>query len=196
MAGAQESYLKAIEIRESLVATQPQDVQSRRDLARSYVRIGSALIESEAARGTDYLRRGVEAYGRLAADEPADAETIVSRAGLAETQAKLGERSAAVAECSRAIALLGELADDPAHSAQRGLRGLAYLRIARAHAALAASKKAVAAEPQAHRRTARDMYARSLAIWQDMQQRGILTGDYATKPQEVAQELAKYESLL
>jgi hypothetical protein len=40
------------------------------------------------------------------------------------------------------------------------------------------------------------MYARSLAIWQDMQQRGILTGEYATKPQEVAQEIDKHDSLM
>jgi non-specific serine/threonine protein kinase/serine/threonine-protein kinase len=393
VAGAQESYLKAIEIRETLVAAQPQDVQSRRELARSYVRIGSALIEtSEAARATEYLRQGVAAYLGLASEEPANAEirsdlagayndlglalerwgdtsgalenqrkalalreqlvaadpanqlhrrnlatthmnlsralalsgdpesalesnqkavtinaalfaehpdnatyrrrlaisyqndgdyrsflddtagaldsfrrklaldeqafaedpanaqahgdlgytcerlgvllaqsgqnaeavqyyrraiasweelsarspqnlnvrygAIVTRAALAETQAKLGQRSDAVAECSRAIALLGEMTDDPTHSAQRGMRGLAYLRIARAHAALAVSKNAVTAEQREHWRAARDMYARSLAIWQDMQQRGILTGEYATKPQEVAQEIDKHDSLM
>ena len=59
-AGAMESYLKALQIREALVADSPRDVQSRRDLARSYVRIGNRLVgTSEAARGTQYLRQAL-----------------------------------------------------------------------------------------------------------------------------------------
>jgi serine/threonine protein kinase len=58
IAGAMESYSKALRIREALVATSPQDVQSRRDLAGDYVRISNVLIQTnEAARGTDYLLR-------------------------------------------------------------------------------------------------------------------------------------------
>ncbi len=40
------------------------------------------------------------------------------------------------------------------------------------------------------------MYARSLAIWQDMQKRGILTGEDPTKPQEVAREIAQCDASL
>ncbi len=75
LAGAMESYLKALQIREALVAASPRDVQSRRDLARSYVRDRQPLIEtSEAARGTEYLRQGLAVYLELAA-EPAGGRT-------------------------------------------------------------------------------------------------------------------------
>ena len=40
------------------------------------------------------------------------------------------------------------------------------------------------------------MYVRSLQIWQDMQRRGILTGEDAAKPEEVAREIARCDASL
>jgi hypothetical protein len=51
LAGAMDSYLKALRIREALVAANPGDVQSRRDLALSYVKFGRQLM------GDAFLRR-------------------------------------------------------------------------------------------------------------------------------------------
>jgi len=47
-----------------------------------------------------------------------------------------------------------------------------------------------------HWRTARNLYARSLEVWQDMQKRGILTAEDRTKPQEVAREIARCDAAL
>ena len=64
------------------------------------------------------------------------------------------------------------------------------MRVAAIHAALGASGNLGATERLEHWQTARDLYAQSLAVWQDMQKSGILTAEDAAKPQEVAREIA------
>ena len=73
--GATDSYMKALRIREALVAASPGDAQNRRDLAASYRKIGVQLIEtSEHVQGMDYLRKGIAVLEPLAAEQPANAE--------------------------------------------------------------------------------------------------------------------------
>jgi tRNA A-37 threonylcarbamoyl transferase component Bud32/tetratricopeptide (TPR) repeat protein len=72
-AGAMDSYVKALRIREALAAAAPDDLQNRRELAASYRKIGAQLIETrEDARGREYLRHAVETYEQLATDQPDD----------------------------------------------------------------------------------------------------------------------------
>jgi hypothetical protein len=52
------------------------------------------------------------------------------------------------------------------------------------------------AEQPEHRLAARNMYARSLKIWQDMQKRGLLTAEDSAKSKEVAREIAKCDAFL
>ncbi len=87
-AGAMESYVKALQIREALVAAAPGDVQNRRDLAASYHKIGAQLLEtSEAARGMEYLRKELAIHEQLAADQP---ENLEIRHDLAAAYNMLG----------------------------------------------------------------------------------------------------------
>src|SRR5205823_6019525 len=54
MAGALDSYQKSLRIREALVAADSRDVNNQRDLAYSYMKIGSQLQDTgEAARGLE-----------------------------------------------------------------------------------------------------------------------------------------------
>jgi serine/threonine protein kinase len=43
---------------------------------------------------------------------------------------------------------------------------------------------------------AKTMYQKSLAVWNDLQQRGMLTSDYANRPNEVKQKIEKFEAAL
>ena len=87
-AGAMDSYVKALQIREALVAAAPGDVQNRRDLAASYHKIGAQLLEtSEAARGMEYLRKELAVHEQLAADQP---ENLEIRQDLAAAYNSLG----------------------------------------------------------------------------------------------------------
>lgn len=63
-------------------------------------------------------------------------------------------------------------------------------------ATLATSRIMTDAEQRKYWRTARNIYARSLEIWREMETRGILTGEYAAEPREVAREIARCDSFL
>ncbi|MGH6885186.1 MAG: protein kinase domain-containing protein, partial [Geminicoccales bacterium] len=74
-AGAMDSYVKALRIRESLVAAAPGNARNRRDMAASYHKVGSQLLEtSEGARGMEYLRKELAILEQLAADRPGNLE--------------------------------------------------------------------------------------------------------------------------
>jgi non-specific serine/threonine protein kinase/serine/threonine-protein kinase len=74
-AAAMDSYVKALRIREALVAANPRDAQSRRDLAESYRRIGWQLRDtSEASRGVELLQKAVALYAELTAQQPENTE--------------------------------------------------------------------------------------------------------------------------
>ena len=200
-AGALDSFRKKLALDEQSLADDPVNLQARADLAYTCERLGALLGTPGSTRWrSQYYRRAAALIEEASARSPQNLSLryseILNRAGLAETQAKVGERSGALAECSRVIALLDETADDPTHSGHRNKRGRAYIHIARAYAALAASNNAVTAKQREHWHAARAMYVRSQQIWQDMQRRGILTGEDATKPEEVAREIAQCDAAL
>jgi eukaryotic-like serine/threonine-protein kinase len=133
MTGAMDSYLKALRIREALVAANPGDVQSRSDLASSYVKFGRQLMEtSEAERSMEYLRNGFTIYLQLAAEQPSNSEI---RSHLAATHNLLGlaledqgDASGALENHSKALLLRQELAAaEPDNQTHR--RNLSITRI-------------------------------------------------------------------
>ena len=73
-AGATESYTKALQIREALVAADPDDLQSRRDLAASYQKSAAQLLETSEAERRDGIpaqgRRGIRAARRGSSGRP------------------------------------------------------------------------------------------------------------------------------
>lgn len=126
--GAMDSYSKALAIREAMVAADPHDNQSRRDLAGSYTKIGSQLLEtSEANRGVDYLKKAIGVYVQLMKDNPEMAELpqdlarAYNNLGLALEDR--GDAAGAVRSQREALRLREEiLATDPDnHTYQRGL---------------------------------------------------------------------------
>jgi eukaryotic-like serine/threonine-protein kinase len=66
---------------------------------------------------------------------------------------------------------------------------------AREQEAIAIAEKA-RAERREHWQTARDLYAQSLAVWQEMQKNGILTAEDGTKPQELARAIERCDTAL
>jgi serine/threonine protein kinase len=73
IAGAIESYTKALGIREAVVARNPTDARARRDLATSHQKIGDRLIEtSEPSKGLEHLREARKLYLGLTRERPAD----------------------------------------------------------------------------------------------------------------------------
>lgn len=186
---------------EQAFADDPSNAQSRGDFGYSCERMGELLAQSgEYSQALSFQRKALAIREKLSADAPGNLslryDVFSDHASIGEMQAKLGDRNGALAECAEAIALLEKTAEDPTNSPLSSVRGKAYIHLAAAYAALATLDKVAPGEQRERWRAARNMYYRSLSIWQEMQKRGILTGEDATKSQEVAHEIAKCDAFL
>jgi tetratricopeptide (TPR) repeat protein len=137
-AGAMESYLKALRIREALVAGVPGDVKTRRDLAVSYQKIGNQLLDtSEANRGLDYLRKSLAIYSDLTAEQPTNP---ASRRELADIYNDVGlaledwmDLSGALENHRKALSIREQLvAAEPRIQKHRRDLSMTYVNIGRA----------------------------------------------------------------
>jgi non-specific serine/threonine protein kinase/serine/threonine-protein kinase len=195
-AGALQSFRSKLALDEQALSDDPVNFQSRADLAYSCARIGALLAKSgKYAQALSYSQRTLVLAEELVAASPQDMSirhgAILARASVAELHAKLGQRAVALADSAKAIASLDGTPESPTNSYQGSMRGQAYMHLGAAYAALAGSGDTETTEQQVFWRTARNMYVRSLEIWQDMKRRGILTGEDAGRPQEVAHAIAR-----
>jgi tetratricopeptide (TPR) repeat protein/tRNA A-37 threonylcarbamoyl transferase component Bud32 len=203
-AGAMDSYVKALKIREALVAAAPGDSQNRRDLAASYHKIGVQLSEtSEAARGMEYLRKEIAIHEQLAVDQPKDPEIRQDLAaaynsfGLALESA--GNPVGAEENHRKALALREALlAADPGDQKRRRSVVISDINLGRAlflkgdfQAGLASNRKAlVICEALVAEDPSRADYRRLLAnTWQN-------DGDYRSVLQDVDGALQSFRKKL
>jgi serine/threonine protein kinase len=199
--GALESFRKKLTLDEQSLADDPLNAQAREDLAYTNSRIGDLLADGGAiAEALIYREKGFALYQKLATNAPENLvmryRAAIARAGVGELQAKLGRSDIALRQSSQAIAQLDEVRADPAVAWQRALSAQAFMLVGHTYAALAASEQADTSARREHRRAACATYGRSLAIWQDMQQRGILTGDVVPYRDEVVRQTAACNSML
>jgi serine/threonine protein kinase len=116
IAGAVESYAKALKIREALVAQNPNDAQARRGLAVSHQRIGYRLLDTEEINnGFEHLRKALALYLDLTREQPANEDLQLE---LAQTGIQLGKAmmhrndiAAALEQCRTALAICEKLVD-------------------------------------------------------------------------------------
>jgi tetratricopeptide (TPR) repeat protein/tRNA A-37 threonylcarbamoyl transferase component Bud32 len=199
--GALQSFRKKLPFDEQALAEDPHNAVARADMSYTRARMGDLLAEGgHYAEALTNYRKAVAEQERLGAESSenlyARYGAILVRARVGEMQARLGDRAAALAESSRALELLDGIAPEPASGTRSSLRGYVYMRVAAAYAALGASASTGVAEKRARWETARALYAQSLDVWQDMQKRGILTAEDATKPQDLAREIARCDAAL
>lgn len=178
-AGAMESYRKAQRIREALV-TAAGTVQDRSDLALTYEKIGSELLEEQPVQSLDYFHKMLAIYQQLAAEQPGHfrAELAEAYGSVGSALEYSGNMAGALAEHRKALALRAQLvANSPADRAARFRLADSYKMIGRAlfqtNAPAAAAlennskalalRKALVTEDPANTR-----YRRELAIdWQN-----------------------------
>jgi len=183
-AGALQSFRKKLVLDEQSIADDPLNNTAREDLAYVTARIGDLLAESGAnAQALPYREKSLALYRSLSASQP---ESVILRyrvaivaAGVGEVQAKLGRSDIAVRQASQAVAVLDEAPADPAVAWQRALSAQALMLVGHTYAALKDTRAAC------------NTYARSAAVWQDMEKRGILTADVVQYRDEVARRMAR-----
>ncbi len=198
--GALRSFRKKLALDQQAIAEDPDNAVARMDFAYTHSRMADLLAAGRRyGEALSNYRKAADEYGRLGVEVSADLfihfGTVLVHAGIGEMQARLGDRDAAVAEISRSLALLDAIAPDPTSGTRSSQRGQVFMRVAAAHAALGVLKKLSATDRQGHRRSARELFTRSLEIWLDMRKRGILTAEDATKPEDVARELEQLKGV-
>ena len=78
---AVESYSKALEIKEKLIAAEPDNVEFRRKLATGYKKLGDMRwVEADASGSLDYYRKSLEITLNLAAELPGNLEISLETA--------------------------------------------------------------------------------------------------------------------
>jgi serine/threonine protein kinase len=198
--GALQSFRKKLALEEQSLTNDPANSQCQEDLGYSCERIGDLLAGSgDYAQALSSYERALVMYEGVAAVDPqllrVRYRVAFARAGIASAEAKLGKREVALTECSRAESLLKDLPADPNINWENGFRADVTMNLAEVHAVVG-SRATVKSEQQQQWQTARTMYSKTLDIWQQMRERGILAADQANKAQEVRDEIAKCDAVL
>ena len=108
--GAIESYTKALEIREALVARNRSDMQARRNLISIHQKLGFALLRtSEESKGFEHTQKAFTLCLDLVRDQPADEEAQFDLAGarnrLGTALSNRGDRVGALEQLRAALAV-------------------------------------------------------------------------------------------
>ena len=199
-AAALENFRKAVALEEELLAADPANATIRKDLGFTHKRIADfAANAQDNAEALQHFSKAREIYEKAAADAPTD---LASRfrvatcgAGLSAMQARLGDVAAAQQGCRNAIGVLGEISEDPTNSHHRHLRAEAHEYLGYAYRAVAESPGASASQRKERMEAAREMFQQTLAILDDLRQRGALQESDGW-PESIAAELAKCDAAL
>ena len=198
---ALEHYTKAAELMEELSAADPGDKGHRRWLAVTYSEMGEVLSALGRPREARARQEAAIAISEdLARD---DASRVESRRDLVRMHTAAGrlalaeEPQRALDHLRRATAFGEELAERDPHNAEtRAALADAHAALADSHHALAIRPGVPADEQRSHLLAARDLYARSVANWRDVESKGMLTSRHRDQPAATERALAKCAATL
>jgi tetratricopeptide (TPR) repeat protein len=88
------------------------------------------------------------------------------------------------------------VAAGPKNIVARSNLALIYSQLGKVHTVIASKTGTPAKQQIEHWREARDWYQKGLDIYQDMKSKGTLSGADASKPEEVAREVARCDLAL
>jgi eukaryotic-like serine/threonine-protein kinase len=197
--GALESFQKKFALDQRSLATDPDNAQAQDDYAYSSNRIGFLLFQQgNYADALSHFRDSVKMYEKAAATDPRNLDlrckVIILHGLIADTHAKLGNIAGALEELDKAIPLLQQTEVNPAHMFIRALQAQAYGWVGQTLADLA--RPTAKSKATQHWRTAREMFQRSLDIWQDLRARGTLAADDVPKVDEAVRQVAECDAAL
>jgi eukaryotic-like serine/threonine-protein kinase len=199
---ALESCRRAVGILESLVAADPDDANARTDLANNYRYVANVLARNnEPAEARSPFGKSVEILGELTAKNPDNAlmryNQGLSYLALSTFLVDTGEVPAAIENALRA-AKIGEalVAIDSNNASTRSMLAASYAQLGRSNVILASRTETPADQRMTYWREAKNWYEKSLAIYQELRNKGTLSGADAKKPDELAAEIATCDAAL
>ena len=196
------SYRRSLENFGALLAADPNSARAQRNAYVSYQKLGNALADTgrldEALAAYREFQRMCEALWEA---DPSDVDVrrdlAVAFGNIANVLAEMDDHDGAVSGYQQALEVFeGLLADDPTDGeAQRDVLQC-YEMLGAESARCGARAEAPAEEQLEHWRQAREWYQRSLSIWVDMRERGMLTAPESGTPDEIMAEIAKCDAAI
>ncbi len=198
---AMGNYRQEVAIAESLLRADPSNEQSRGDLAYGRIRVGDMLVKLGKYR--DALANYKRSEKLRAADVKADASNLWKRSSLIEAKAKICKTLAAMYQdarsqeaCSDALSLMRATTVAPDNAAIRSFFADTFSDLAEAEATLAANRALPTVQRKKSWESARNLYLKSLEIWQELEKRNILAQADRGKDQIVSRKIALCNSAL
>jgi len=191
---------EAVRVLEALVAADPNDSYVRRDLAVNYRNLAEVLaVNGDRPGAGANFDQAAKILDELTTKDPTSALVSYQRGltyfSLSTFLADGDDPSRAADRVHEAINL-GEalIAIAPDNNSARHLLAQSYSQLGKCNALLTA--KASTEKQPDEWREARDWYQKSLDIYQDMKSKETLKGADASKPDEIAREIAKCDEAL
>ncbi len=201
MLAALTNQRKCISLCEAEVAASPESAEIRGNLGVAYFRYGEMLEKTSLRKeALHYYQKAVAIEEALSQSDPKDAE---KRGDLSEDQMKLsdvylqlGDAERALAGYRNALAIRESLLAANPDNAE-GLTQLArlYEKLG-GYYALQAAKRLPPTQRAGNWREARRWFQQSLDVWKALQQHKTVAADYAKKPVEISQQLAKCDAAI
>lgn len=199
---ALEYFRQALRLNETTAAADSNNDAARRLVAINYLDLGHALAQAGDLAGALRSNRQALAYFEmLMRKNPQDmhARPRLMRGynQVGETLLKLGDWTAALEHFRQAVALAERApAHAPAMSGTDRQVALSYFHIGETYAQMVASANTPRHQRPQHWRKARQAYQHSLELFQELQRKGALTQEYASKPDEITRAIARCDAAL
>ena len=194
-AGALEKFRQALAIYESMIAADPNDASTRRNAGVGYRNVGVATGTDKRAEALKNFNKALEIFAGLVAKDASNGDFrrqwAYTYLALSRFQVKANDLNGAVESVQQGINIDEVLvASSPTNASARNTQALLYRQLGDSHAALGTKGN------KQQWTAAKDAYQKALGIYQDMKSKGTLNGADASKPDELAKEIAKCDEAL
>ena len=196
---ALDAFRRSLAVGEELAAADPKAHTG--DLAYALVQVGTMLGRlGDHARALDHYRRARAIREKEVQADPASlwkrASLIEGDVSICGALAKLARHRDASVACRDTAKLLDQTRVEPTNALIRTFLADSYSALGDAYLALGGPERSQPPPSRVYTRAARDMYMKSLEIWQAMAARAIVAASDAGKPEAVRRALAKTEAAL
>lgn len=196
-AEAFHKYKSALSIDEELAKDSPVDASAQRDLAIDYSSLGDAISKmGDSVTAIQYYRQALAIDRRLNSSDPRDASAryylVYDLYRLGDVQLETADIRGAIAAYRLAVSkaeMNSKL--DPGNTVARSELARVYSKLAKAHFTAASNASLAGAGKRSNLAIAVDWYQKSLTIWLDLRDRGVLRETDSSEVDRVAEELSK-----
>src|SRR6185369_15040965 len=193
--GALDKFKEALTLYESLMASDPNDVTTRRNAGVGYRNVGTAIGTDNRPAALENFNKALKVFAGLAEKDPGNGDFrrqwAFTYLALSRFQVKADELTGAVQSAQQGIKIDEALvASSPTNVSAWNTLALLYRQLGDSDAALGAKGGKNSWS------VAKDAYQKALNVYQDMKSKGTLSPADAGKPDELAKEIAKCDAVI